>query len=267
MTDSTRGDGFGAAGMERYLRTPGLSIRFFPVIGSTNTELKIAAQNGAPEGTVYLAGEQTAGRGRMGRSFYSPDGTGLYMSLLLRPASAPAECGKLTACAAVAAAEAIESVSGRSAGIKWVNDILLDGRKVCGILAEAGSSSGRLDYAVIGLGVNVFPPRGGFPPELSSAAGAVFGGEPEADVRCRLAAAILDAFMAHYRAADGETVYREYRRRSVVIGREIRILAPGSAPETALALDIGRDFALCVRTAAGDERRLTAGEISIRPAD
>ena len=147
-------DALSAEGIFRRLKNRSLRIEYLPVAGSTNTLAKERAAAGEPEGLVIAAGEQTAGRGRMGRSFYSPAGTGLYMSLLLRPKCTAAECALLTGAAAVAAAESVEALTGRRTAIKWVNDVLLEGRKICGILTETAldPGSGRPDWAVVGIG-------------------------------------------------------------------------------------------------------------------
>ena len=168
---SRGGDRLSAPGIRKYLKGAcrELPITVVEETQSTNTALRALAEAGAPEGTVYIAQSQTGGRGRMGRSFFSPAGTGLYLSLLLRPTTwEPARAAQLTAAAAAAMCEAIREVTGKEPGIKWVNDLLLDGKKVCGILTEASFSmeSGVLEYAVLGLGVNVYPPEGGFPKEL-----------------------------------------------------------------------------------------------------
>lgn len=253
-------------GLGRYLRQAGLRPQVYDSISSTNTVLKAMAAEGAPEGTALIAGAQSQGRGRLGRSFYSPAGSGLYLSLLLRPACDPEQATRLTACAAVAVAEAIEELSGRKTGIKWVNDVLMDGKKVCGILTEASldCESGTVNYAVIGVGVNLRQPAGGFPPELREIAGAVFGPEPVPELRCRLAASILDRLWENCREPENGAVLEEYRKRSVVLGRPIRILPREGEPEAATALEIEPDFALRVRMEDGSLRRLTTGEVSIR---
>ena len=140
-------DVLSAAGVEKYLKTQSLSIRVVDEVDSTNSVLKRMAAEGAPQGSVLIAERQSAGRGRMGRSFYSPPGTGLYMSLLLRPCMEAQRATLVTTSAAVAVAEAIERLAGEAAQIKWVNDVLFHGRKVCGILTEAGMDfeSGMID--------------------------------------------------------------------------------------------------------------------------
>lgn len=261
------GDLLCETGIRRYLTCQGLSLQVFPSIGSTNTALKELAAAGAPEGTVLVAGEQSAGRGRRGRSFYSPPGSGVYLSLLLRPELPAEEVSCLTACAAVAVAETIEDLSGRPAGIKWVNDVLVDGKKVCGILSEAAldCESGSMSYVIVGLGVNVLAPEGGFPEDLRDLAGAVFADRGVPDPRCRLAAGILDRLTNYYRQLPERSFFDAYRRRSLVLGSPILILSPGKEPRQAEALDLEPDFGLRVRLEDGKEEVLRSGEISIRP--
>ncbi len=264
---SSRSDVLSAAGIERYLEHPNIRVQVRRSVSSTITVLKEQAEAGAPEGTALVAEEQTKGRGRMGRSFYSPPGTGVYLSLLLRPDTAAAEAVALTACAAVAVAESVESLSGHPAQIKWINDVLMDGKKICGILTEASVDfeSGMLHYAVVGIGINVLIPPGGFPPELQDRAGAVFGTNGGPALRCRMAAAVLDLLMGYYERLGEKTYYEGYKQRSVVLGRPILLLTPGHDPVPAQALDIDRDFALVVRLADGTIRHVNSGEVSIRP--
>lgn len=243
----------------------GLTLEVLSCVDSTNSLLRDKANAGIPEGYVVLAGQQTGGRGRMGRRFYSPPDTGLYLSLLLRPAHLPpAQAVGITTMAAVAACRAIEEVSHGDAQIKWVNDIYLGGKKVCGILTEAsiGLESGCLDYAVVGVGFNVCPPEDGFPEEISWIAGAILPRSQEG-TRNRLAAAFLKHFLAIYRS--GGTGYaEEYRRRSLVIGKPIQVLSPaGQRP--AVALDVDSSCRLIVRYDDGSVEALSSSEVSIRP--
>ena len=260
------GDVLSAEGIARFLRHRELRLRVYPTIGSTNTALKAMAAEGAEAGLALVAAQQTAGRGRMGRSFYSPPGSGLYLSLLLRPELPAAQAVRLTACAAVAAAEAIESLSGAETAIKWVNDIQIGGRKVCGILTEAGldCESGRMHYVVVGVGVNLRAPEGGFPPELRGIAGAAFEGREIPALRCRLAAGILDRLLDYSARPDDPALFEAYRSRSLVLGKKIDILTPGAAPVPAKALALGEDYSLLVRLEDGTLRRLSSGEVSIR---
>lgn len=262
-------------GVEKYVNpvSGGLQLSVVKSTASTNSLLREQAAGGqsADEETdgvrVVIANRQTGGRGRSGRSFFSPADTGIYMSILLRPKQClPKEAMRFTTMAAVAACEAIEEISGESAGIKWVNDIYMRGKKVCGILTEAsfGMESGYLESAVLGVGINVYPPKEGFPPELEEIAGAVFA-EQQSDGKNRLAAEFLNRFLAYYTRRDRKD-YREcYRQRSLAIGRQVQVLSPqGNRP--ALALDVDEDCRLVVRYENGETERLSSGEISVRLA-
>ena len=265
----TEGDILTENRIRLHLRHSTLRLQIYKSITSTNTVLKKLAENGAAEGTVLLAEEQTAGRGRMNRSFYSPAQTGLYMSLLLRPMMSAQEAASITSCAAVATAQAIEVLTGVKAEIKWVNDVLVNGKKVCGILTESAldSRTGLLQYAIVGIGINVRPPKGDFPAELAEIAGALPPFPETEDLRCRLAAKILDRLMDCYEQLSAEDFYEEYKKRSCILGREIYILQLGREPVTATALDIEPDFSLRVRLTDGTETCLRSGEVSIRRYD
>jgi BirA family biotin operon repressor/biotin-[acetyl-CoA-carboxylase] ligase len=232
---------------------------------STNKALRAMAQSGAPEGSVLFAEEQTAGRGRGGHSFFSPPGTGLYFSLLLRPRLAAADAPLLTTAAAMAAAQTVEVLTGRSTGIKWVNDVELDGKKICGILTEAALSveSGQLEYAVLGIGLNVYPPQGGFPPELDGRAACLFADStPRPNFRCQLAAGILQRFMTFYRALPAHDFLSDYRQHLLFLGQPILVLQ-GETQRNATALDVDDAFHLLVRWADGSTAALSGGEIHV----
>ena len=259
-----------AQGIRNYLEPVcvGLELRVWPSLQSTNKMVREMAASGAREGYTVVANTQTEGRGRRGRSFFSPADTGVYMSLLLRPSHcASQEAASLTTMAAVAVCEAIEAVSGQTAQIKWVNDIYVSGKKVCGILTEAsfGLEDGFLEYAVLGIGVNVVPPREGFPDELRELAGSVFT-QPCSDGKNRLTAAILNRLMAYYTAPEKARYVQAYRARSLVIGKDIQVLSP-EGTKSAHALDVDEDCHLIVRYDDGRIENLSYGEISIRLAD
>ena len=193
-----------------YLRHPEVfAIQVEKTLDSTNRLARDLAQRGGREGTVVVAGEQTAGRGRLGRSFFSPGGTGVYFSLILRP-SPETEASLLTTAAAVAVAQAAEELAKRPAEIKWVNDIYMDGKKICGILTEGTYSieEGRMESAVLGIGVNVSPPAEGFPEELRKKAGTILE-KPGNNARSRLIARILEIFWEYYENLDaGPLLFR-----------------------------------------------------------
>lgn len=253
--------------IRHYLKNNRLKLRVYNRITSTNTVLKTMAEEGAEEGLCLIAGEQTAGRGRLGRGFYSPPDSGLYMSLLLRPTLQAADATAVTACAAVAVAGAIENLAPVKAEIKWVNDIFVEGRKVCGILTEASvdGESGQVNYLVVGIGINTRVPAGGFPEELDSIAGSAFGQQAIPELRARLAAEVLNRLTEYSAHLQEKGWFEEYRRRSMVLGKRINILSPGKEPEPATAIDLAPDFALIVRTENGEVRHLNSGEVSIRP--
>ena len=260
------GDALTESGVRAYLRRRDLDLRVYKSISSTNTVLKQLAESGAAEGTVLLAEEQTAGRGRMSRSFFSPPRSGLYMSLLLRPHMSAQLSTRITACAAVAVAEAIEELTGCRAEIKWVNDVLVDGKKVCGILTEGSidCESGLMHYAIVGIGINIRPPEGDFPAELRQIAGALPAAPDGEDLRCRLAAAVLDRLMDLYEQLPEGDCYEAYKSRSCLIGRQINILPLEGEPVPATAIDVEPDFSLRVRLADGTETCLSSGEVSVR---
>lgn len=254
-------------GIKRYLEPvcAGLKITVFPSVDSTNTRIREQAAAGAPEGLVVISGSQTKGKGRMGRSFFSPADTGVYISLLLRPPHYSAqEAVKLTTMAAVAACEAIEKVSDQTAQIKWVNDIFIGGKKAAGILTEASFDleNNCLDHAVPGIGFNVYPPKGGFPKELESVAGAIFN-ELKEDGKNRLAAEFLNRFMTYYSTPEISLYPQRYRARCFVLGKAVRVLSASSQKE-AVALDVDEDCRLIVQYEDGTIEHLSSGEISVR---
>lgn len=256
-----------AQGIGKYLKSicSDLQINVLPVVSSTNTAVREMAEAGAKEGTAVISGAQTGGRGRNGHSFFSPYNTGLYMSLLLRPRNCPSnQAVKLTTMAAVAVCKAIEAVSGEKAQIKWVNDIYIHGKKVCGILTEAsfGLEDGLLEYAVVGIGINVFVPEGGFPKELESIAGAVFN-NTQSDAKNRLAAECLNRFMEYYTALEKSDYVSEYRSRSLVIGKEVRVIFSDRQVD-ALVLDIDDDCRLVVQYGDGTTESLFSGDVRVK---
>lgn len=242
-------------------------ILIYDQLPSTNTTARELAKDGAADGTVVIADRQSAGRGRLQRAFFSPEGTGLYMSVIVRRDLPATDALRLTTMAAVATAQAIECMIGRQVGIKWVNDIYLDGKKVCGILTEGAvvPGSANLDYAVIGIGVNVAFPQGGFPEELTAIAGSVFGDVSDPyGVRCELALNILNRLMTNLNLDDSQVIHKEYCRRSFVIGKQVTVHRGDDEPYTARVMGIDYDYRLLIRTSDGREAALDSGEISIR---
>ena len=234
-------------------------------VTSTNDVAKGIAAQGAAEGTVVIAREQTAGRGRRGRSFYSPEQDGIYMTLVLRPKMPAQEALCLTTIAAVAVTRAIHNVVGREAKIKWVNDVLIDGKKVCGILTEASLSmeGGTLDYAVVGIGLNMHPPGGGYPEDIRHIAGCIAQDPTLDQVSSRMVAAVITEFFAFYDDIESARYMDEYRARSAVVGRAIDVWAQDKT-RRAKALFIDDECALHVQYEDGTKQALSSGEVSIR---
>lgn len=231
---------------------------------STNTVAKELAEQGKPEGAVVIAQQQTAGKGRLGRSFSSPPETGLYMSILLRPKFSAEESLSITTAAAVAVAGAVEAVTGQNAQIKWVNDVYLNGYKVCGILTEASIDfeTQGLRYAVLGIGVNIQTPAGGFPEELKEIAGALYEKDAPPETRAAVAAEILNRFFGFYQTLTDRPFLPEYRRRSLLTGMEISFVS-GSTKQKGTVLGVDGEARLRVRLKNGEERLLSAGEATI----
>ena len=249
-----------------YLTTDkSVEFEIFDTLGSTNTYLKERAVLGASEGLIAIANGQTVGRGRMGRSFSSPDGSGIYMSILLRPTSSASDSVKITACAAVAVSEAIEAVTGLTVGIKWVNDLYLNEKKVCGILAEGSVSNGAYDYIVLGIGVNLTDSFRGT--ELESIAGGLFpvlSVDETYSLKTKLIAEILNRFFHYYSSGlDKDTVLREYRSRLFIIGSNVEVISY-SDQRDAQVVALNDDFSLKVRFSDGSESSLQSGEVRLK---
>lgn len=232
---------------------------------STNTKLKELAEKGAPEYTVLISDFQTNGKGRLGRSFFSPEGTGIYMSILLRPDKTPEASLLLTTCAAVCCAKAIEKHSGKKVEIKWVNDIYTDNRKVCGILTESSVDcvSGKLRYAIVGIGINVFSPSEGFPEDISTKAGYLFDAESgKENMRSDIIASTLNNFIEFYPKLDKKDFLQEYRNRSLLKNRKIEVLHQDFS-EKATAVGIDDEFRLIVKYPDGRKASLSSGDVSL----
>lgn len=253
-------------GIQKYLNPlcGGLTLEVFSTLPSTNAMAREKASAGIQEGYAVIANEQTSGRGRNGKQFYSPQDTGIYFSLVLRPLgwTAP-QAVRLTAMAAVAVCDAIESVSGQLAEIKWVNDIFVNGRKVCGILTEAslGLEDASLEYAIVGIGINALLPKDGFPEEIAETAGCVFP-KPVGDERNRLAAEILNRFMTLYTSLPDAEYMKRYRERSSIIGKKI-VIHTQSESLHATALDVDDACRLLVKLDDGTIRAYPSGKIKI----
>ncbi|MCL2046473.1 MAG: biotin--[acetyl-CoA-carboxylase] ligase [Oscillospiraceae bacterium] len=255
------------AGIAAHVKNPDLfhfDVR--TTVTSTNSLLRELAASNLPEGYVIAAEEQSAGKGRMGRSFHSPACHGIYFSVLLRPSPDSTDTGLITSAAAVATAEAIEELTGIHVGIKWVNDLFLGDKKVCGILTEAtyDMESGAIDNAVLGIGVNVSKPAEGYPKEVDLVITSILENQSEIDgIRCRLIAAILDNFWLYYQDISARRFLPAYKSRSILLGRDILVLS-GDAITPAHALEIDEDCRLVIKCENGEIATLNSGEVSIK---
>ncbi len=232
-------------------------------VSSTNTLAKEMAANKAPEGTVLIASEQTNGRGRMGRSFYSP-ATGLYLSLILRPKLSIEDSLLITTSSAVAVAKAIEKITNEDVHIKWVNDLFMQGKKVCGILTEASLNieNGGLEYAIVGIGINVNTKD--FPSDIKDIAGSIFLDKPKNQpITSILAAEVLNNLADSMDKLTSKDYLEEYKKRSFLIGRDIYVLKEKKVfPAKAIGID--NRARLLVEYPNSTKEALTSGEVSIR---
>lgn len=230
-------------------------------VKSTNTSLKALAKEGAPEGYVLTALSQTNGRGRFNRVFFSPKDTGLYVSVLLRP-TVPLSPAVLTCMSAVAVLETIESYR-IPASIKWVNDVYVRGKKVVGILTEgAMRADGPLEYAVIGIGVNLFPPKDGFPESIRDHAGTVFEEAPDPALKNEFLKRLLQRIKLYYELLPETTFAETYRLKQLIYGCPI-LFGDGDRTLRGVAADIDADFRLIASCSDGTRHVLDRGDVTI----
>ncbi|CDD61526.1 putative uncharacterized protein [Clostridium sp. CAG:505] len=246
-------------------KTMGQSIYFYEETDTTNNRARELALEGAPEGTLVVAEKQTAGRGRRGKVWESPLGTGIWMSLVLRPQIMPVEASVLTLLCGLATAEAIEAETGLSAGIKWPNDILINGKKAVGILTEMDCEMSEVHFVIPGIGINVNTTS--FPPEIADIATSLYLECGKTVSRRRLVHKVLERLEEHYetflRTGSFTAMLEDYRKHCITLGKEVHVL--GREPFFAEALDITPEGELLVRRADnGKEEVVFSGEVSIR---
>lgn len=242
----------------------GFSLDVRQSVTSTNTVAKELAAQGAKAGTVVIAREQTEGRGRMGRAFYSPHSSGIYFTIILRPKLNLEDSLLITTAVAVAVAQAIEAVSNKKAEIKWVNDIFIDRKKVCGILTEASLNfeNGGLEYAVVGIGINIETKD--FPEEINQIAGSVFTENlTDTPIASKLLAQVLNNIAGCMDSLTDRTYLEEYRKRSFLLGKDILVLK-GNETLPAKAIDIDEKARLVVEYENKTTEALISGEVSVR---
>ena len=246
-------------------------IRFYDEVPSTNDTLKQLAFEGAPEGTVVIADHQSRGKGRRGRSFDSPHGTGIYFSYLMRPSISPSDSTCITAWTAVAVCRAISRSCGIEPSIKWVNDLVAGSKKITGILTEMTleSESGMIDSIVVGIGINVNQKESDFPEDIRHMAGSLRMAKGEIISRTPLIVAMVEEMDILSASITGDTsgYLEEYRKSCLTVGKEVsvvRVHDSGEIPRHGTAISVNPDLSLKVRFQDGSEEDLQSGEVSVR---
>jgi len=254
-----------AESIKRGLKTEliGQNVVYYSSIGSTNELLKELAAQGAPEGTLVIADEQTVGKGRLGRKWLASPGTSLLLSLLFRPDLPPHQAPRLTMICSLATADAIEGLTGLPVGLKWPNDIFIRGKKAGGILTESGTTGGHLNYVVVGMGLNVnlavstLPELRGMATSLSQELGREVS-------RLELLWKILAGIETRYESLKrGESPHAEWAARLINLGRQVQATTP-QGTLVGWAEGVDADGALILRTPAGQRRRILAGDVTLR---
>lgn len=256
--DIVSGEGIKTFLLPEYQNNP---IIVYKQIDSTNLQGKKIAATGAANGTVILAEEQTQGRGRLGRSFFSPSQTGIYMSIILKPQKSLNDFLLITVAAAVGVCRAIKKLTHKEPKIKWVNDIFLEGKKICGILTEAVSNFeiGTIESVILGIGLNVKTSENQFPDELREIAGSLF---PEGITRNQIAAEIINEIMNLSENLEDTSLIEEYKEYSLVLGKIISY-KKNEALFTAKAIDINNQGNLIVENDKGEISVIQSGEVTI----
>lgn len=243
----------------------GLPLFSYGRLASTNETATRLAQADAPEGALVTAEEQTRGRGRQGRSWHSPPGVGLWMSLILRPQFEPGKSTCIPLLGALAIAEGIQRVTGKKPELKWPNDVYLDGRKMAGVLGESAVEGNRVRFAVLGMGINVNLPASGWPPELSGIAGSLYMATGRTWSRVDVLAAILAGLESRYDAylrSGFDAIREEFLASSRLVGRPVQVIFPhGSVSGT--VLDVVQEGELVLATGGGTSR-VRVGEASLK---
>lgn len=250
--------------IKSYLKSP-YKIEYIPTVTSTNDIAMEYAKKGLQEDIVIVSNCQTAGRGRKGRKFYSPENAGTYFSILLRPNMHFSESLYITTAAAAAVTEAIKQLYNIDTEIKWVNDIYYNGKKICGILTEAhiDMESGIIDYAVLGIGINVFEPEESYHKDIKNIAGAAFCRNMfDNKIRCEITAKVIDIFYEYYKNLSTMTFLNTYKSRSFLTGKNITVEKNGII-QKAFVKDIDDKCRLSVVFENGIEENLSSCEVNL----
>jgi len=241
------------------------TLHWYSVTDSTNTRAKLLAGEGAPEGTVLIAGQQTGGRGRMGRTFRSPEGAGVYLSVILRPDCTPSELMHLTCAAGVAMMEAVENISGIRPRMKWINDLVVGGKKLGGILTEMSVDKGKVQYSSVGIGINCLQQNGDFHPEIAGLATSLSLAAGQTIPPEKLAAAMVEALwkMRLSLFREKARIMAEYKANCITLGNDIQVIQ-GDHIRPGKAVDLDEDGGLLVEYPDGSRQIVSSGEVSVR---
>ena len=241
------------------------TLYWYPSIDSTNTEAKRLAKEGAPHGTVLIAGQQTGGRGRMGRTFQSPDGRGVYLSVILRPNCPPVELMHLTCAAGVAMMDAVEAASGIRPQMKWINDLVVSGKKLGGILTEMSVDKGLVDYAIVGIGINCLQQAADFDPEIADLATSLSLAAGFPITPAKLAASMVESLWKMDRILFSEKVQimDRYKKNCITLGKEIQVIRQDTI-RCGKAIDLDENGGLLVQYENATLETVSSGEVSVR---
>ncbi|MGE4284714.1 MAG: biotin--[acetyl-CoA-carboxylase] ligase, partial [Clostridia bacterium] len=245
----------------------GSKMIYYPTVTSTNTVAKQLAAGGCEEGTLVIADNQSSGKGRMGRSWSSPPSTGIWMSVILYPKISPMQAPFITILAALAVAVSIEETTQAKPGIKWPNDIVMEKKKVCGILTEMNAEIETINYVVVGIGINVNMQKDDFPSDLHETAASIKMITGQAVNRNMLIRKILENFEHYYMKAliDGNRneIVSEYKKYSLTLNA--RVKAQYQSHEIiGVAVDISDEGELLIKTDDGETNKILSGEVSVR---
>lgn len=250
--------------IKSYMQSP-VKIEYIPTVTSTNDIIMEYGRNGREEFTAVVADSQSHGRGRKGRIFYSPDNAGTYFSILLRPNLHFSESLYITTAAAAAVTEAIKQLYNIDTEIKWVNDVYYKGKKICGILTEAhiDMESGTIDYAALGIGINIFEPEKNYHKDIKNIAGAAFCRDMfDNKIRCEITAKVIDIFYDYYKNLSSMTFLNTYKSRSFLTGKNVMI-EKGGIVQKAFVKGIDDKCRLSVLLENGVEENLNSCEVSL----
>ncbi len=248
--------------IKNYIKTPDIDIEILSTVDSTNDYLKQMAIKGASDGTIVIANEQTKGKGSKGRSFISLNG-GIYLSVLIRPDFENFDATVITSLTSVAVSNAIEEICGKTTVIKWVNDVLLQNKKVCGILCESAfSNNNKPEFVVVGIGINFNKPKEDFPDEIKDIATYLYIEENEV-IKEKLTAKVIDNFFEIYNSLPKKDFLEVYRSRNCVLNKKVKVIKNGLI-QSATALSIDDECRLLVKYDDGNEELLSSAEISIK---